>query len=501
MDTRSLALQWFDKHRDQYIADLMDWITVPSVAHTDQAREGEPYGPDVAAMFRKVQSFATAHGLSTSNHEGYAISVYEGAVEPRPQDRDFALVGHLDVVEPGPGWVSDPFTPYYRDGFVVGRGSDDNKGTSLLDLYLLLFLKENGVRLQHPLRVLMGGSEEAGLDDMRYYVAHYGAPYQAIVTDSIFPLNYAQKGDLIIRLHLPKPSSIITTEAGVAANAVPGLASITLEHVNAEQCRVLAQQPGITIDSDPSERDCRDEHSDDHNDMSNRVTITANGISGHSAFPEGTVNAVRVLADAIVLSLDIDGNTRAILQSLSAWSQPYGEGFGVQYHDDISADTTTNVAKLAIDGDDLVVLCDIRYAVTQNTDVLLNSIRSAVASVDGRVEVVEDSKPYYVDEQDYRVQTLLGAYNEILGLHSRPQAMGGGTHARVIPGSINFGPGFPGDDPELVASGKLPPKPDFVSGGAHGPNEWLNIDRHRLAFSIYALGLTRLDEQMSQRGE
>ncbi len=35
--------------------------------------------------------------------------------------------GHIDVVPPGDGWDSDPFTPTQRDGFVYARGSQDMK--------------------------------------------------------------------------------------------------------------------------------------------------------------------------------------------------------------------------------------------------------------------------------------------------------------------------------------------------------------------------------------
>ncbi len=35
--------------------------------------------------------------------------------------------GHIDVVPPGDGWDSEPFTPSERDGFVYARGSQDMK--------------------------------------------------------------------------------------------------------------------------------------------------------------------------------------------------------------------------------------------------------------------------------------------------------------------------------------------------------------------------------------
>lgn len=43
--------------------------------------------------------------------------------------RHFAFAGHLDVVPPGKGWASDPFTPDVRGALLHGRGAVDMKGS------------------------------------------------------------------------------------------------------------------------------------------------------------------------------------------------------------------------------------------------------------------------------------------------------------------------------------------------------------------------------------
>src|SRR5688572_6484662 len=43
--------------------------------------------------------------------------------------RHFAFAGHLDVVPPGEGWSSPPFTPERRAGLLYGRGAVDMKGS------------------------------------------------------------------------------------------------------------------------------------------------------------------------------------------------------------------------------------------------------------------------------------------------------------------------------------------------------------------------------------
>ena len=46
---------------------------------------------------------------------------------PHKAQRHLCFAGHIDVVPPGEGWSSDPFTPAHRDGYLYGRGAQDMK--------------------------------------------------------------------------------------------------------------------------------------------------------------------------------------------------------------------------------------------------------------------------------------------------------------------------------------------------------------------------------------
>jgi len=52
-----------------------------------------------------------------------------GADAESDQGPHFAFAGHLDVVPPGAGWVSDPFVPEVRGDLLHGRGAVDMKGS------------------------------------------------------------------------------------------------------------------------------------------------------------------------------------------------------------------------------------------------------------------------------------------------------------------------------------------------------------------------------------
>lgn len=95
----------------------------------------------------------------------------------------FVLLGHTDVVPPGPreAWASDPFQPEVRDGFLYGRGAADMKGSvAAFVLALEAFVEANP---KHPGTVaLLLTSDEEGdaIDGVRKVAEHFRASGQRI---------------------------------------------------------------------------------------------------------------------------------------------------------------------------------------------------------------------------------------------------------------------------------------------------------------------------------
>ena len=50
-----------------------------------------------------------------------------GNAEFQSAKTHLCFAGHIDVVPPGEGWESEPFTPTEREGFLYGRGAQDMK--------------------------------------------------------------------------------------------------------------------------------------------------------------------------------------------------------------------------------------------------------------------------------------------------------------------------------------------------------------------------------------
>ena len=85
---------------------------------------------------------AKGYGFETRNYENRC-----GSVSLRPAKEEIAFWGHLDVVPPGDGWLlTEPYKPVQRDGYLIGRGADDNKGPALGVMYLLRAFED----AEHP---------------------------------------------------------------------------------------------------------------------------------------------------------------------------------------------------------------------------------------------------------------------------------------------------------------------------------------------------------------
>ena len=66
---------WLEEHRDEYIADIIDWVRIPSVSDASIADPGKPFGPAVHDVLERAVARAEELGFRTERHDGYAVSV------------------------------------------------------------------------------------------------------------------------------------------------------------------------------------------------------------------------------------------------------------------------------------------------------------------------------------------------------------------------------------------------------------------------------------------
>ena len=172
---------WIQAEKDSLIRDLMDLVNIESVSQPDCTEP--PFGPGCQKALAWMLAKGRSLGFSGCNYDGYAGSLSLNGEEKDHPEEVTGIWCHLDVVPAGEGWQTPPFEAVYRDGLITGRGSQDNKASAILGLYVLKALRELGISLKHPAVLYFGLNEECGMKDVDYFLSHFSAPGLSLIAE------------------------------------------------------------------------------------------------------------------------------------------------------------------------------------------------------------------------------------------------------------------------------------------------------------------------------
>jgi len=148
-------------------AAFFELISIPSVSalpdHRDDCRRAAEW---VASRLRAAGMGARLVDVREGGHP-VVVAEWLG----RPGAPTLTIYGHYDVQPPDPldEWRTPPFEPTVRDGFVYGRGADDNKAQHLAGILAIEHWFANGGPPVN-LRFLVEGEEEMGGHSLPEYV-------------------------------------------------------------------------------------------------------------------------------------------------------------------------------------------------------------------------------------------------------------------------------------------------------------------------------------------
>lgn len=450
--------QWLADHRDELVRDIRRIVEIPSVA--GDGSEEHPYGEGCAKVLDEFLEMAQEYGFDTQNHGYHCGSVLlpgqEGA-------KELGLWGHLDVVPAGEGWVHPPFACTEKEGFVIGRGVQDNKGPTIADLYAMRCIKELGLPMESGVRLIAGCCEETGMDDVEWYGENYLMPDYSLVTDTAFPVCHGEKGILELELLSPPLEGIRSLSGGTASNVVPDRACAVLEHFPENQ----TLPEGVTLT------------------RGEQIRLEAVGMTAHAASPDGGVDAIARLCYALSLGAV---NADAFRFIGDACEKFYGDALGIACQDEASGRLTCVGSLLSLEQGRMKVTFNIRYPVTEEPGWMVSKVERLCEDQGFTCRVKSLDPPNYVEKDTPFVEALTEVYEQVTGVTgeaSAPYVMGGGTYARKLPDAVAFGPGTPMDFAPL----NLP----AGHGNCHAPDEAQSVDALLRAAEIYALSLLRLD--------
>ncbi|TPR54372.1 M20 family metallopeptidase [Metamycoplasma neophronis] len=429
----------YQQDKDEFksmINHIANLCAIPSVSIEGES-EDYPFGKEANNALDYALNLAKEFGFNTykdvQNRYGFA--------EIGSGDKIIGILAHLDVVPAGDEsqWNTSAFVPVITDDAVICRGSLDDKGPSIINLYAMKYILDNNlISSEWKIRIIFGISEETTMKSMKYYLADFGAPYISYTPDGEWPLIYAEKMVYHVNLEFPKIEGV-SLDAGDVVNQIPD--SVILKYQNKQ--------------------------------------MTIKGIGGHGSTPEKGDNAV---IKAIKMLYNIDSKLREkplikfVMDNLSKGNYELNNIF--KNYADFSGNLSANLGMVRTYQDKYIMSFDLRVPVTHSvgevTDTLLNYLEDHFEG-DVKMHLVGSKNPKYIDIQSKLVTILMETFNEALNVKEVPLAIGGGTYARLIDSCVAFG------------STKY-------MHLMHGPNEYFTFKEIKESLEIYINALNRLQD-------
>lgn len=443
-------------------------VAVPSVAGEPQP--GAPFGPGPKAALTEALALCADLGLSAQSYDDYV-----GVADLNGGETQLHILAHLDVVAPGEGWDTDPYTCVERDGLLYGRGVSDDKGPLCAALFAMKAVKDLGGTTKN-VRLILGTDEESGSSDIAYYYAHEPYAPWAFTPDADFPVIHIEKGHYYPDFGAAWPPETATPrvaalQGGFRTNVVPPRATATVPGLTAREarrvCDHVTQSTAVPFDL---------------TDTPQGLVILASGKNAHAASPDDGRNAIQALLEVLArLPLADCPSTRHIrgLHALFPFGDTRGRGLGIAQEDAESGPLTLNLALLEVTETGLTAKFDCRFPLCANEANCKAVCESALARHGLSVTGDREMRPAHsVPADSPLVRTLLDCYALYTGHpNPKPMAIGGGTYVHNIPGGVAFGCVFPGFDPKM-----------------HGANEQARVDHLLLSAKIFTHAIFELCE-------
>ncbi|QIK56778.1 Sapep family Mn(2+)-dependent dipeptidase [Erysipelothrix sp. HDW6A] len=422
----------------QYQQALKRLVEIPSVLDENGVK---PFGKNIQKALEEVIAISEELGFRTfTDPEGYY-----GYAEIGDGEEMFGVLGHMDVVPQGDlsAWNSNPFELTERDGFLIGRGTSDDKGPTLAAMFALKLLLDEGYELNQRVRFIFGTDEESLWRCMKAYVAKEEIPSKGFTPDSSFPLIYAEKGLIEFTLTSHQVSDVDLVCDG-ALNAVPSTASTSYDEAVIEALQSLDYPYHIEGDR-----------------------IISEGVAIHAKDADKGQNALVHLAEALHKAGKTNDLIKFIVEKLS---NPNGTLIYGDVEDEVSGKLMLNVGTANFKENIQTVGIDIRFPVTYPVETVKEKLNKAAHQYEIVVELFDYLKSIYIDKDSDFIQSLMGAYQDIThDTVSEPITSGGATYARAMDNVVAFG--------ALLPTGVKT---------EHQANERISIADMKVAMEVYA---------------
>jgi len=442
---RATAEYVTESYGDGAIELMGELVRFPTFAHDDGSGVAHPAFAEMSAHLKQV---AKEFGLDFADH-GAVVVLGLGDSSDR-----LGLVTHGDV-QPADGskWARSPFELDMESepGRLVGRGTEDDKGPIACALYAMRGIRERGLPLKRRVELIISYTEESDWAPFREFLEEHPAPALNVAFDASYPVVVAEKGWCSINVSLPVETgeergqagrpTLESFTGGFFLSQVPEGAEAVISGCTPELEKALRADAARAGELQWTfERDGRG------------LVVRVLGKSAHSSEPEHGRNGITHMA-ALLGRHDWPPTAAARMLQLieeRIGTGFYGELFGdLAYEHPFMGKLTLSFGTLKVQDGRLVGGINLRRPAGRDRGQVERTIHEALDSWQAQSGVELEVSTYLSDPHMTRdaehIPVLMETFRAYTGIaQAEPISIGGGTHARLVPGGVNFGPAMPG---------------------------------------------------------
>ncbi|MBE6069511.1 MAG: dipeptidase PepV [Clostridium lundense] len=454
-----------DELKEELIKSTQQIIRIKSVE--DEPKNGMPFGEGVNRALEYALKISKRLGFKTKNLDGYV-----GYAEYGEGEDYVAVLGHLDVVPEGDGWIYPPYAAEIHDDKMYGRGTLDDKGPIMAALYGLKAIKDLNLPISKRVRIIFGTNEETGSKEMHHYTERESMPVSGFTPDAMYPLIHAEKG--LMSFNLVKDINTCGNEE-ISINYIRGGQRLNMVPDYCE-AGIWSREKDVIIHALEKFKLKNDFNITAHI-KSDMVVIKSVGVSAHGSTPENGINAIMQLFKFLETLAFENTELYEFVKFMNKYAgfEVNGESFGVYLQDEVSGALSFNIGTVNFQDEKISMGLNLRYPVTKTLDDVLTGLNKTINKMGVKVENMDHQAPLYFPKDHPLIKKLLSVYEEVTGDSGEAFAIGGGTYAKEIKNIVAFGPIFPG-------------KPDLD----HQANEYIEIEDLLMNAKIYAKAIYEL---------
>ncbi len=480
---------YIDSKREEMLADLESLVRINSQKGAPQM--GKPFGEGPARALAAAEELMQRYGFITKNYGNYVVT---GDFSEKEKQLD--VLAHLDVVPVSEDWtVTQPFEPKIVDGRIYGRGTADDKGPAIAALYAMRAIRELDIPMKKSVRLILGGDEECGSGDLKYY---YGIEQEAPFTftpDADFPVINIEKGRMEGHFHAEFEDGahlpgILCFRGGDKANVVPQKAYFTAAGISRAKIEEIASrlseelEVAFIVSEEAKAPEGRS--TERAQELRRRGEPVANvevrGKAAHASTPQEGRNALTAALHLIArLPLADSPQYRALkaLDALMPYEDTCGKNLGIYREEKQSGAVTLCFSILNVTQETLSGAFDARLPIGCTEENTKDVVQKAMEEKGLTLADEPMIKPHCVPKDSDFVRILLDSFERYTGIKGEPLSTGGGTYVHNLERGVAFGCMMPGVDNHM-----------------HGDDEFMVIDCLLNSAKIFADAILRICNEL-----